>query len=110
MEGLSELEEFAHPEGLLWELNMANRRNYRRHRGIADSVQESPVELETSKPLSLEELAAMADAAADPTPGSRSEKVERAKRLIADPEYPNTKVLNSIAELLADHLSPPAPH
>lgn len=109
MEGLSESEEIAHPEGLLWELNMANRRNYRRHRGIADGLHESPVEFEASKPLSMEELAAMADAAANPAPDSRREKVERAKRLIADPEYPNTKVLNSIAGLLADHLSPPAP-
>ena len=36
---------------------------------------------------------------------SRPEKVARARKLLKDPNYPSPKVLNSVARLLAKHLS-----
>lgn len=58
---------------------------------------------------SLEDLAALAATGEDPALASSSEKVARAKKLIADPGYPPKEVLNSIAGLLADHLDPNGP-
>ena len=109
MEGLSESEEMAHSEGLHWELNMANRRNHSRHRGIADNFHGSSGEPAEESASSLEDLAALAAAEEDPAQASSSEKVARAKKLIADPGYPPKEVLNSIAGLLADHLDPNGP-
>ncbi|HEU0009880.1 MAG TPA: hypothetical protein VFT34_08700 [Verrucomicrobiae bacterium] len=36
----------------------------------------------------------------------RKAKVARARRLLADPNYPSPKVLDSVARLLAKHLRP----
>lgn len=88
---------------------MANRGNHSRHRGIADNFQGSSKEPEAVGTSSFENLAAMTVAGKDPAPASRSEKVERAKKLIADPDYPPKEVLNSIADLLADHLDQQGP-
>ena len=109
MEGLSESEEMALSESLHWELNMANRRNHSRHRGMADNFHGSSGEPAEANTSSLEYLAAMAIAGEDPAQASSSEKVARAKKLIADPGYPPKEVLNSIASLLAEHLDPNGP-
>ena len=109
MEGLSESEEMALSESLHWELNMANRRNHSRHRGMADNFHGSSGEPAEANTSSLEYLAAMAIAGEDPAQASSSEKVARAKKLIADPGYPPKEVLNSIAGLLAEHLDPNGP-
>ena len=109
MEGLSESEEMALSESLHWELNMANRRNHSRHRGMADNFHSSSGEPAEANTSSLEYLAAMAIAGEDPASASDSEKVARAKKLIADPGYPPKEILNSIAGLLADHLDPNGP-
>ena len=87
---------------------MANRRNHSRHRGIADNFHGSSGEPAEESASSLEDLAALA-AAEDSAQASSSEKVARAKKLIADPGYPPKEVLNSIAGLLADHLDPNGP-
>lgn len=57
----------------------------------------------------MEDLAALAGTEADSAQASNSEKVARAKKLIADPGYPPKEVLNSIAGLLANHLDPNGP-
>jgi len=36
---------------------------------------------------------------------SRPEAIARAKKLLKDPNYPSAKVLNSVARLLARHLT-----
>ena len=87
---------------------MSNRRNHSRHRGITDNFRSSSEEPASADVSSVEELAARV-AENSYAPASRSEKVARAKRLIADPEYPSKEVLDSIAGLLAMHLEPNKP-
>jgi hypothetical protein len=42
------------------------------------------------------------------TPEVRAEAVARAKALIANPAYPDDATVRQVAQLLADHLVPPA--
>lgn len=57
----------------------------------------------------LEDIAAAALGREDIAPAVRAEKVARAKALIDNPDYPPKEVLQSVAGLLADHLSQPGP-
>ena len=43
---------------------------------------------------------------APPGQESRPAEVERARRLIADPDYPPPRVTRALARLLAKHLTP----
>jgi hypothetical protein len=81
--------------------NMANRRNFRRHRGLSGELHGSPAEVESGN---LPEFVLAEDAE-----GVRAAKVARAKALIADPDYPPKTVLDSVAGLLAGHLQPQEP-
>ncbi len=87
---------------------MANRRNFRRHRGLSEQAETS-----TAEPDSIESGGAelFEDAAAalkrdDVAPAARADKVARARELIASPDYPPQEVLQSVAGLLARHLGP----
>lgn len=95
--------------GLLWELNMANRRNHSRHRGIADNFHGSSGESVEANASSLKDPAPLAGPEGDAALASSSKKIARARKLIADPGYPPKEVLNSIARLLADHLDTNGP-
>ena len=91
---------------------MANRRNFRRHRGLSENMGDSPIISETpaaDAAETLEEIAAAAFEREDIAPTVRAEKVARAKALINNPGYPPKEVLQSVADLLADHLSEPGP-
>lgn len=91
---------------------MANRRNFKRHRGISDHIDGSAIDPETTASdaaETLEEIAASALQREDIAPAVRPEKVARAKALIDNSDYPPKEVLQSVAGLLADHLSQPGP-
>jgi hypothetical protein len=75
---------------------------------MTDNFGSSSVGPASADVSSVEELAARV-AETVPAPASRSEKVARAKRLIADPDYPSKEVLGSVAGLLARHLDPNGP-
>lgn len=87
---------------------MANRRNFRRHRGLSEQVDSSAIEsdsIEMNDAGSLEDVAAAALQREDIAPSVRSDKVARARELIASADYPPKEVLQSVASLLATHLS-----
>ena len=88
---------------------MANRRNFSRHGGFEDNLHGSPIEPEAEDISTLDELAARCAAQENLATASRSEKIARARALIADPDYPPKSVLNSVANLLAEHLDPNGP-
>jgi hypothetical protein len=91
---------------------MANRRNFRRHRGLSENMGGSPIDPETPSAdaaETLEEIAAAALEREDIAPTVRAEKVARAKALISNPDYPPKEVLQSVAGLLANHLSETEP-
>ena len=86
---------------------MANRRNFRRHRGLSDLAETSAIEpgsIEMGGAGTLEEVAAAALEREDIAPALRTDKVTRARKLIASPGYPPKEVLQSVAGLLAEHL------
>jgi len=76
---------------------------------MADNFHGSSGDPAEGNASSLEDLAALAAAGEDSEQASSSEKVARAKKLIADPSYPSKEVLNSVAGLLANHLDPNGP-
>ncbi len=91
---------------------MANRRNFRRHRGLSDNIVGSSIDPETptsDATETLEEIAAAALQRDDVAPAVRAEKVARARALIDNPDYPPKEVLQSVAGLLADHLTQSEP-
>lgn len=86
---------------------MANRRNFRRHRGLSEQAEASALEsdlADNSPAHSLEEIAAAALSREESVPSVRADKVSRARKLIASPDYPPKDVLQSVAGLLAEHL------
>lgn len=86
---------------------MANRRNFRRHRGLSEQPESSALEsvsIEFTAADTLEEAAAAALNREDIAPSVRADKVARARELIASSDYPPKEVLQSVAGLLAGHL------
>jgi hypothetical protein len=89
-------------------LSMASGRNFRRRqRAGEDSLAGAErLDLGSEHPADglfkeLRELLANSD-----HDGVRLEKLARAQQLVADPHYPPTEVLESVAKLLAKHLRP----
>lgn len=76
---------------------------------MADNFHGSSGEPAEANASSLGDLAPLADSEGGAALPSSSEKIARAKKLIADPSYPPKEVLNSIARLLADHLDSNSP-
>lgn len=91
---------------------MANRRNLRRYRGLAEPIHGSTMDSSAARPddeLTLEEVAAAALHDESCSSVARPEKVARAKMLLADPDYPPKEVIQSVAGLLAEHFGTPEP-
>jgi hypothetical protein len=88
---------------------MANRRNFRRHRGVGNSfpdvVPESS-EGDSTEPVSLPTASSELEEG-QAWDSVRPGKIARARRLVEDPNYPSKQVIESVAVLLAGRLDQP---
>ena len=53
---------------------------------------------ESAPPSQISDLASLAEKAAVAGPDLRDDEIERGKRLVADPNYPNDDILEKLAE------------
>ena len=84
---------------------MAKRQHFNRaQRGLRD---DSLASADTILPEGIFDVSAPEEEAAGDQPWNsvRSEKVRRARELVQDRDYPPAEVLQSVAGLLAQHLS-----
>jgi hypothetical protein len=78
---------------------MSKRRHYKTNSRFREDPHNSPEET-SSTPALPEEVAD----GSQPWQAVRPDKVERARKLVQDPNYPSIQILESIADLLAKRL------